>query len=229
MPQDTHARMQTWTCQRCGAQCERRPKKGTFPKWCSELCAKRAAHQRERDQLKPIPCGWCGVIFKPGDPGTRGCTVRHGYYLAMHGAPSSSQEVTRWSPTTSEPTYHEMLPFREGPCAWCGTRFTTKFPTVTFCKPTCKTRAAEDRKRRARGKFAITRARRQQLHERDNWTCWLCDRPTSRVYSHDDPDSPTLDHVVPQSLALVPDHSDANLRTAHALCNTIRSNAPAPR
>ena len=72
------------------------------------------------------------------------------------------------------------------------------------------------------GHFEISTERRRGLYERDNWTCAICHEPTSRVYTATNPWSPTLDHIEPQSRALIPDHSDANLRTAHALCNAMR-------
>ena len=70
--------------------------------------------------------------------------------------------------------------------------------------------------------FEISTARRLRLYERDNWTCGICGEPTSRVYTATDPWSPTLDHIEPRSHTLIPDHSDAALRTAHALCNAMR-------
>jgi len=38
--------------------------------------------------------------------------------------------------------------------------------------------------------------------------------------------SATLDHLVPQSLAITPDHSANNLRIAHRRCNSARGNRP---
>lgn len=75
MPQDTHARMQTWTCQRCGAQCERRPKKGTFPKWCGPVCAKRAEEQRVAERNRKL-CANCGERVVASDRRTRTCSRR---------------------------------------------------------------------------------------------------------------------------------------------------------
>ena len=66
-------------------------------------------------------------------------------------------------------------------------------------------------------------SRRRRLYERDGWMCRICGEATSRIYDEADPWSPTLDHIEPQSATLLPDHSDGNLRTAHALCNSIRS------
>ena len=70
--------------------------------------------------------------------------------------------------------------------------------------------------------FEPSTARRLRLYERDNWTCGICHEPTSPTYTATDPWSPTLDHIEPRSHVLIPDHSDAGVRTAHALCNAMR-------
>lgn len=63
---------------------------------------------------------------------------------------------------------------------------------------------------------------RQSVFERDEWTCTICNHPV-------DPDAhyltdwyPTLDHVIPQSHQLIPDHSPDALRLAHRYCNLAR-------
>lgn len=71
----------------------------------------------------------------------------------------------------------------------------------------------------------ISAERRRGIYERDAWTCQICGTPTSRTYTPRDPLAPTLDHIEPVSAVLVPDHSDRNLRTAHALCNAVRKDA----
>jgi 5-methylcytosine-specific restriction endonuclease McrA len=66
---------------------------------------------------------------------------------------------------------------------------------------------------------------------RDRWVCQICGkRVPSRTYSHLDRLSPTVDHVVTKSEARDlgwPDedtHALANLRLAHMICNSRRSN-----
>jgi len=41
--------------------------------------------------------------------------------------------------------------------------------------------------------------------------------------SNADPMGPTLDHIVPVSHQLFPDHSVSNLQLAHRICNSIAS------
>ena len=63
---------------------------------------------------------------------------------------------------------------------------------------------------------------RRAIYERDDWTCQICYEP---VEPDADPLSdwfPSLDHIVPQSHQLIPDHSPEALRTAHRWCNAVR-------
>jgi len=57
-------------------------------------------------------------------------------------------------------------------------------------------------------------AKRQELFERDNWTCQYCGEKVSE-------EAATLDHYTPQSKG--GSHSKDNLRTCCLLCNSIKS------
>lgn len=157
------------------------------------------------------PCARCGRLLWP----TRGaaedapqiCHPCRGYAPHGQGKPRRSS-VTEWV------------------CEHCGQRCErprTKGQTPRYCGPRCQARAAEARRREARGEFSISDARRRRIYDRDGWCCQICGAPTSPVWSHVDLWSPTLDHIEPQSHSLIPDHSDTNLRTAHWLCNQLRS------
>lgn len=63
---------------------------------------------------------------------------------------------------------------------------------------------------------------RLAIYERDDWTCQLCREPIDREVHYLDDWAPSLDHIEPQSHALIPDHSPTNLRTAHRWCNAVR-------
>jgi hypothetical protein len=56
--------------------------------------------------------------------------------------------------------------------------------------------------------------KRQELFERDNWTCQYCGEKVTE-------ESATLDHYIPQSKG--GNHSKGNLRTCCLLCNSIKS------
>jgi 5-methylcytosine-specific restriction endonuclease McrA len=63
---------------------------------------------------------------------------------------------------------------------------------------------------------------RRSIYDRDNWTCQLCKEPIDRDAHWNDNYAPSLDHIIPQSHMLIPDHSPSNLRTSHRVCNSLR-------
>lgn len=109
--------------------------------------------------------------------------------------------------------------FVSGPCSWCGGHFVS--PAGKFCSAKCK--ASESFRRRG-GKFAFKPSPSERLHvyERDNWTCKICSRAVDPNVLYPSAWSASLDHIVPQSTMLVPDHSPSNLRLVHLWCNSAR-------
>lgn len=103
-----------------------------------------------------------------------------------------------------------------GNCPWCGEFFTS--PNAKFCSVDCR----KSERRYRQGHFVVSPIVRQMIYKRDDWTCQICFIQTSQEYSYDDPLSPTLDHIEPQSAVLIPDHSPENLRTCHLWCNSYR-------
>lgn len=65
---------------------------------------------------------------------------------------------------------------------------------------------------------------RLAVYERDNWVCQICGKPVLKRYIKGSHANASVDHIIPQSQQLIPDHSDNNLRTAHHICNSIRGN-----
>lgn len=75
---------------------------------------------------------------------------------------------------------------------------------------------AKKHRRRARERAAFVEdVDPAVVYVRDGGVCWLCSRPVPRVVG--DALSPSLDHVVP--LVRGGDHSYANVRLAHFVCN----------
>lgn len=104
-----------------------------------------------------------------------------------------------------------------GNCSWCGDHFTS--PNAKFCSRNC---AKYSRDANNPHKFSISPVRRAALYERDNWTCQLCFEPVDPTLHYLDAWAATLDHVIPQSWMLVPDHSESNLQLAHRMCNSLK-------
>lgn len=170
-------------------------------------------------------CEVCGTQFATTARAARACGAGCRAFIRSGIAASPSLAVTRWRhPARSRAflvTESRGGVWTAGPCAECGAAFVSR-GAARFCSSKCRDRSAWRRRYEARGEFAISSARRVALYERDGWSCQICGEPTSREYSATDPLAPTLDHIVPQSHMLVPDHSDSNLRLAHALCNAVR-------
>jgi hypothetical protein len=105
-----------------------------------------------------------------------------------------------------------------GGCSWCG-----KYVVALgrHCSDKCKTSAGL--KRRSSGNtFKISPKNRREIYERDGWTCKLCSYPVSPDEHYLSDFAASLDHIIPQALQLVPDHSAANLRLVHRWCNSSR-------
>lgn len=108
--------------------------------------------------------------------------------------------------------------FVAGPCRWCAE---VVVGTGFYCSDKCKKSAAF--KRRSSGaSFQVSPRMRKELYERDSWTCQLCWHPVDSELHYRDNWAASLDHIIPQSQQLIPDHSPSNLRLVHRMCNSMR-------
>ena len=106
--------------------------------------------------------------------------------------------------------------FYAGLCEKCGADFVTQYAGTKYCSSRCGDQW-----------YWISRRRRFALYDRDEWTCQICYGPVPLVTVAPHPLSPSLDHIVPQSMR-PGDHRDENLRLCHLLCNSIRSDESNP-
>lgn len=103
-----------------------------------------------------------------------------------------------------------------GECAECLTYFVRHGRPSRFCSSKCAKKSRH---------WKIAMRDRLAIYDRDAWVCQLCAEPVDRDLMATDPLNdwaPSLDHIEPQSWALVPDHSPENLRLAHRWCNSVR-------
>lgn len=108
--------------------------------------------------------------------------------------------------------------FIVGGCSWCGEYVVA---LGRYCSDKCKTSAGL-KKRSSGNTFKISPKKRREIYVRDGWTCKLCSYPVSPDEHYLSDYAASLDHIIPQSLQLVPDHSQANLRLVHRWCNSSR-------
>jgi 5-methylcytosine-specific restriction endonuclease McrA len=111
--------------------------------------------------------------------------------------------------------------FVAGGCSWCGTYFVGTGAAASYCSDKCRT-SATFRKRSSGKTFKISPKKRFEVYERDGWTCQLCDHAVSPHEHYLSDFAASLDHIIPQSRQLVPDHSVSNLRLVHRWCNSSR-------
>ena len=109
------------------------------------------------------------------------------------------------------------LIWTSGACDWCGDDFVGVGLT---CSESCK----NNRKwhRRTTSTFRVSPKFRNSIYDRDSWTCQICLTPVDINAGAGGNRYPSLDHIVPQSATLLPDHGASNLRTVHMLCNSYR-------
>ena len=208
-------RTQTWTCQQCGKACERIAVRGRFPKFCDPTCYRR--HDELARAMRGT-CAWCGDEFAGSRRKQSHCSLTCSNWSRHHGRPSTSRELVLWQ-AEPRPTYRAE-------CGHCGVEYIgDALRPRRHCSDACRKRASWARRYLRKGDFYVSPGRRLRLYERDVWTCQICGEQTSRIYASDDLLSPTLDHIEPQARTLVPDHSDAALRTAHLICNSYRNDA----
>jgi 5-methylcytosine-specific restriction endonuclease McrA len=237
-----------FTCHFCRETFNKPTGKGITPKYCSKSCVNAANNERRRlagsrgNYVHKCNCPICGNDFMGKSKQVycskqcqldscreQALAASHNYYkerardkraVEIYSGPPSPRPT--WSGTVIEGT----RTFASGPCNWCGEQFTDKWAVARYCSRACGDRADNHRTWSRRGYFKPTPTLRKQVALASNWACHLCRLPIPPDVPHQNPFALTLDHVVPQSLAEVPDHTPANLRAAHRQCNSVRGNKP---
>ena len=228
-------------CKRCHAPSPGSKKNGKPYLLCAKCRAIYSARYTPRGPIVGRACDWCSAVLDPAKPrGARYCSEKcrcaerdDAKRVLCHGG--CGDLIWIGSTSLDEPVCQPCRRIARGghdvkcPCPACVQRHRdeTSKSNREYRKAHGESRSTTWRRINGRPErngsvFEPSTARRLRLYERDDWTCAICHEPTSHTYTATDPWSPTLDHIEPQSHALIPDHSDANLRTAHALCNAMR-------
>lgn len=113
-------------------------------------------------------------------------------------------------------------------CIGCNTWFSTGRSQQTYCTPDCREWTTAQRKME-RDREYVNKAKqpafKRRLYWRDNGKCGICGLHIDTDLAYPDPMSFSIDHIIPRSMQ--GSHSFDNLRPAHLVCNTLRSNKPA--
>ena len=127
----------------------------------------------------------------------------------------------------------KLIKVRE--CPICGTLFVGETGRDKYCSDECKSKADQSRRETRRHYESMKKRRRKnsawtaesktislkKLYERDNGVCWLCGGRCNYSKDSNDPDYPTIDHVIP--IAKGGKDTWENIRLAHRRCNSLKS------
>lgn len=220
-------------------------------KWCSETCRIRvwkrdwksrtgAAYNRRYGSQEP--CVDCGVLRWTAPPSrdrprsrcldcqrrraaARKSELARQHRLPVGPVPRRTSETVRFVEAASRLVNHPPLNgsfFVYGSCGWCGESFLALAGSWETRSLYCSRKCQRTSSKLRRGRFEIPSADRLAIYERDGWVCQLCEEPVDPDLGSSDLWAATLDHIVPQSHQLVPDHSPGNLQLAHRWCNSVK-------
>lgn len=182
-------------------------------------------YDKPRPKRYTITCAHCGKGVVVAKATSRYCT-HECFYNARFGVdrgPKSSrlQKAQRRAAKGALGTAGEIV-WVAGICMRCGAWFTRRRSGtgVRHCSMTCTRRDAASRRRALEVGATVGTVSRWRVHERDGWTCHICGDPVDRDVVAPKLEAAVLDHVVP--LARGGEHSEANLKTAHFYCNSVK-------
>lgn len=184
-------------------------------------------YSRQYDKPKQIPitCAQCGakaVVTKTtARYCSHACWYDAGYGVDRTPSPTRRSRARRRLERAAEGTAADIA-WVVGKCTRCGEGFTRRRTggTVQHCSKLCRRRDAVAKRRALEVGATVGSVSRWRVHERDGWTCHICGDPVDRNAVVPDLASPVLDHVIP--LARGGAHSEANLKTAHFYCNSVK-------
>lgn len=173
-------------------------------------------------------CNWCGVPVRSNAGRARdGLTLcsKHRtqkYRLDERAAARRAKARSKIDKATAGVPANRRWSFVQGVCGFCEEPFTRRGAASSFCSKACNKKNRRRQDRQLRGKRWISDADRFSVYERDGWVCQLCFEPVDRTAYYLDDWAPSLDHIEPRALSLIPNDSPSALRTAHRWCNSVR-------
>lgn len=209
------------TCHQCACELDS-PRQRKF---CSRACSRRYWNARlpNRNRAsRPRQCHVCGETYLPTWSQQRTCGNTCGHLLRYGVA----QPVV-WVDCNACGRNHPAKA-REA-CEKCGSDIARRCGRL--CRQCKAMRSARTESSAHWRRVQLASARcdvvsSSYVYERDGWTCQLCGLPVDPTARHPDPESASLDHVVP--IAEGGDHSYANTQLAHLRCNTLKGQNRGP-
>ena len=208
------------TCAKCGEWfSSQRPVGGKYGrKFCSDACREEWRPPRPRGP-QPRACRGCGNVWTPWHAGV--------YYCSPECKPAKQR------------------PPAQRPCAVCGVEFDPTSSRSKYCGAACRMDAHLAKAGLGRRELydayltavragqveratAWIRALTAYIAERDGTNCGICGRKVRMHYKSGSTGTksglgPSVDHIIPRSIAPELASDLANLRLAHWKCNRERN------
>ncbi len=184
--------------------------------WCREC---EHAYGAERRKLKPDAEAERQRRWRAADPERARAATNRQYKANAETRRASSQ---RWRERNPEKVRATFAAWREANADHDRERNRA----YRLEHPESPREAARRRRARKVGNGEVEYFTRGEIGDRDGWLCGICELPVDPALHWPDPQSQSLDHIVPLSLG--GEHTRANSRIAHLLCNMQRGNRVEP-
>ncbi len=158
-------------------------------------------------------CEWCESEFiTPWETKT---------YCSREHKERARQHRKRGRKTQVEKTLHIRI------CKGCTHPFTSNIPHKVYCSEDCRewNKRQMMRAKDEEWKNTKTKGFKARLYFRDSGICQICMKPIDTSIKYPDLMSLSLDHIIPRSQGGT--HNMDNVRIAHFICNSNRSDKPA--
>lgn len=158
-------------------------------------------------------CEWCFESFETEWETKAYCSRTHKERASQHRKRGRRTQVIK--------TVHIRV------CAGCAAQFSTDRADKVYCSEECRvwTRRQMMRESDEEWKATKTLGFKAKLYFRDNGKCQICMESVDTSIKYPDHQSLSLDHIIPRSQG--GNHNYDNVRIAHWICNSNRSDKPA--
>lgn len=156
-------------------------------------------------------CLWCEASFISNFDTTLYCCRSH---KEQASAMRRRQRNPEYKPRIEHTKY----------CSGCGNKFTTFKTNKNFCTTDCREWFKEQAKRQRDAEYINqkTPSFRRRIYFQSNGRCGICNELIDLAIKHPDPQSYSIDHIIPRSVGGI--HKASNLQAAHLGCNMKKSN-----
>lgn len=157
-------------------------------------------------------CLWCQVAFTSS------------YETTLYCCRSHKEQASRLRKRKRNPDYRPQV-IHSKHCSGCGDKFETTRSDKKYCTRDCKEWFREQAKRQRDAEYlnAKTPAFRRRIYFQSQGHCGICKELIDLSIKHPDPQSYSIDHIVPRSAGGI--HRASNLQAAHLGCNMKKGNS----